>query len=134
MASTLRICLKAGDRIYINGALLRADRKVTIEILNDVTFLLEQHVLPQEEATTPLRRLYFALQTILTEPAHANLARRASEELLSELIARCPSPDMDARLSGVAASLAAGRVLDGLKAIRAMFEEEESRAALPRTA
>ena len=45
MKSTLRISLKSGERIFINGAVLRVDRKVAVEFLNDVTFLLENHVL-----------------------------------------------------------------------------------------
>jgi flagellar protein FlaF len=40
---------------------LRADRKVSIEILNDATFLLEAHVMKVEDASTPLRQLYFII-------------------------------------------------------------------------
>ena len=68
MKSTLRISLKAGERIFINGAVLRVDRKVALEFLNDVTFLLENHVLQPEGATTPLRQLYFIAQMILINP------------------------------------------------------------------
>ena len=45
MSQTLRITLKANEKIYINGAVIRADRKVSLELLNDVQFLLENHVL-----------------------------------------------------------------------------------------
>ena len=55
----MQISLKAGERIYINGAVVRVDRKVSIELMNDVVFLLEAHVLQAEETTTPLRQLYF---------------------------------------------------------------------------
>lgn len=50
MKSTLRISLKSGERIFVNGAVLRVDRKVAVEFLNDVTFLLENHVLQPEDA------------------------------------------------------------------------------------
>ena len=66
MKSTLRISLKSGERIFINGAVLRVDRKVALEFLNDVTFLLENHVLQPEDATTPLKQLYFIAQMILS--------------------------------------------------------------------
>ena len=69
MSRTLRICLKSGERIFVNGAELRADRKVTLEILNEVTFLLEHHVLQPSEATTPLRQLYIQVQSMLMMPA-----------------------------------------------------------------
>ena len=45
MKNTLKISLKPNEKIYINGAVLRVDRKVSIELLNDVQFLLENHVL-----------------------------------------------------------------------------------------
>ncbi|MGL2349569.1 flagellar biosynthesis repressor FlbT [Helicobacter pylori] len=35
------LTLKPNEKIFINGAILRVDRKVTFELLNDVTFLLE---------------------------------------------------------------------------------------------
>ena len=44
------------------------DRKVSLEFLNDVTFLLESHVIQVEDTTTPLRQLYFIAQTMLMEP------------------------------------------------------------------
>ncbi|NKB84385.1 hypothetical protein HED51_19255 [Ochrobactrum grignonense] len=67
--SAIRLSLRAGEKIYINGAVLKSDRKVSLELLNDATFLLENHVLQPDETTTPLRRLYFAAQMILIEPA-----------------------------------------------------------------
>ena len=68
---SLRISLRAGERIYVNGAVLQPDRKVSLEFLNDVVFLLESHVIQAEETTTPLRQLYFIAQTMLMEPASA---------------------------------------------------------------
>ena len=41
----MNITLRAGERIYINGAVLRVDRKATLELMNDATFLLETHVM-----------------------------------------------------------------------------------------
>ena len=71
----MRLSLRAGERVYVNGAVLRVDRKVSLELLNDATFLLETHVLQAEAATTPLRQLYFAAQTMLITPAQAGPAR-----------------------------------------------------------
>ena len=38
-------------------------------------FLLESHVLQAEQATTPLRQLYFILQVMLMNPGGADEAR-----------------------------------------------------------
>ena len=67
----MNITLSAGERLFINGAVIRIDRKATIELLNDVTFLLENHVMQADEATTPLRQIYFAVQIMLMDPTAA---------------------------------------------------------------
>ena len=64
MKAALRLGLRSGEKIYVNGAVLRVDRKVRLELLNDATFLLEAHVMKLEDATTPLRRLYFLVQAV----------------------------------------------------------------------
>jgi flagellar protein FlbT len=100
------LSLRSGSKVYINGAVLRVDRKVNLELLNDVTFLLESHVLQAHEATTPLRQLYFVLQTILMDPSGAAPARGMAAEMLTRLIA----------------SFADTAVLDGLQAVRGQVE------------
>ena len=47
------ISLRPGERVDINGAVLQVDRKVTIELLNDAMFLLEGHVMHDDETTMP---------------------------------------------------------------------------------
>ncbi|TGR95006.1 flagellar biosynthesis repressor FlbT, partial [bacterium M00.F.Ca.ET.191.01.1.1] len=75
MTNTLKISLKPNEKIYINGAVIRVDRKVTIELMNDVQFLLESHVIQADQASSPLRQLYFILQVMLMNPASACEAR-----------------------------------------------------------
>ncbi|MFO7460819.1 MAG: flagellar biosynthesis repressor FlbT, partial [Desulfatiglandales bacterium] len=65
MRKTLKISLKPNEKIYVNGAVLKTDRKVSLEFLNDVDFLLEAHVMQPEEAITPIRQLYFIVQVML---------------------------------------------------------------------
>ena len=52
MKKAMQLSLRAGERIYVNGAVLRVDRKVTLELLNDATFLLENQVMQAEQAIT----------------------------------------------------------------------------------
>ncbi len=39
MKNTLKLSLKANEKIYVNGAVLRFDRRTSVEFLNDVNFL-----------------------------------------------------------------------------------------------
>src|SRR5690606_33595761 len=79
--------LRANEKLYINGAVLRADRRVSIEVLNDVHFLLENHVLQAEDASTPLRQLYFIVQILLIDPGAAEEARTLFRKSLPLLLA-----------------------------------------------
>ena len=87
MTNTLKISLKPNEKIYINGAVIRVDRKVTIELMNDVQFLLESHVMQADDASTPLRQLYFILQVMLMNPAGAPEARDMFRRSLPLLLA-----------------------------------------------
>jgi flagellar protein FlbT len=123
--TTIRLSVRAGERIFINGAVLRVDRKTSIEVLNDATFLLEQHVLQADDATTPLRQLYFVAQTMLMDPAGADACRRVFDDSLGVLRRTFRDGDVLAGLETVGRSMDAGRTLEAMKAIRALLPVEE---------
>ncbi len=125
MSNPMRISLRAGERLYINGAVLRASQRTTIELLNDATFLLEAHVIQPEEATTPLRQLYFALQTLLIETASES-AMDAYMRIHADTSQSFSTTDVVVGLRLVGKLVEAGRVFEALKAIRSLFPIEES--------
>lgn len=124
MTKPFHISLKAGERIYVNGAVLRVDRKVTLEFLNDVTFLLESHVLQPEQTTTPLKQLYFIVQTMLVEPANAALAGALFEDAVSRLMRMFKRADILEALMVVQSLVRDGRNFEALKKLRALFPLE----------
>jgi flagellar protein FlbT len=125
MKSTLRISLKAGERIFINGAVLRVDRKVALEFLNDVTFLLENHVLQPEDATTPLKQLYFIAQMILINPEGKEQSTAMFRKSVVMLLACFKNEEVLAELKRVDGLVATGRAFDALKAIRGLYAIED---------
>ncbi len=124
MKSTLKISLKANEKIYLNGAVIRADRKVTLELLNDVQFLLESHVLQVAEASTPLRQLYFMVQIMLMDPQGAAQARDMFRKSLPLLLASFDDPHICATLKQVDGLVSEGQVFEALKAIRSLYPLE----------
>ena len=68
LVAAFKLSMKPNERVYVNGAVLRFDRKTSVEFLNNVHFLLESHVLQVEDANTPLKRLYFSIQLQLMTP------------------------------------------------------------------
>ena len=125
MKSTLRISLKSGERIFVNGAVLRVDRKVALEFLNDVTFLLENHVLQPEQATTPLRQLYFIAQMALINPEGAEQSIAMFRKSVIMLLSCFKNEEVLAELKRVDALVTQGRAFEALKAIRALYPIED---------
>ncbi len=120
----MRLSLRAGERVYINGAVLRVDRKVSIELLNDATFLLETHVLQAEQATTPLRQLYFAAQTILIDPANASRARDLFRTLQKGILAAVTEPELRDGIAAAGTLVEQARLIEALKLIRGLYRTE----------
>jgi len=125
MKSTLRISLKSGERIFINGAVLRVDRKVALEFLNDVTFLLENHVLQPDQATTPLRQLYFIAQMMLINPEGRDQSMAMFRKSIIMLLNCFQNEEILAELKRVDAMVSSGRAFDALKAIRSLYAVED---------
>ena len=125
LTKTLRISLKSGERIYINGGVLRVDRKVTIECLNQVSFLLQGHVMQVEATTTPLRQLYYFIQTMLIDPTGARKAQELYRDSMLDLAATITSTELLNGLQQVAVSVESGRYYDALRLLRALFSAEQ---------
>jgi len=121
MKNTLKITLKANEKIYINGAVIKTDRKVSLEFLNDVHFLLEGHVLQPEQATTPLRQLYFIVQMMLMNPEGAAEAREMLRKSMPLLLACFSDEHILSTLKHIDRLVNEGHVYEALKAIRGLY-------------
>ena len=124
MKNSLKITLKANEKIYVNGAVIRVDRKVGLEFLNDVQFLLESHVLQPEDATTPLKQLYFIVQVILMNPEGAAAARKMLRKTLPLMLGCFSDEQMLSALKHVDQLVSEGHVFEALKALRGLYPLE----------
>jgi flagellar protein FlbT len=125
MNNTLKLSLKPNEKLYVNGAVIRVDRKVTVELLNDVQFLLEGHVLQPEEASTPLKQLYFILQVVLMNPQGAVQAREMFRRSLPLMLANFTDEQIRATLKNVDRMVGEDKVYEALKAIRSLYPLEQ---------
>lgn len=123
--TAMRLSLRAGEKIYVNGAVLRVANKTSLEIMNDATFLLGQHVLQAEDATTPLRQLYFIAQTILMEPNNAEGCHLVFDESFDLLQETVSDADIRAGLENARKLMDASRVLEAMKTIRSLWPAED---------
>jgi flagellar biosynthesis repressor protein FlbT len=122
----MKVSLRAGERIFINGAVLRVDRKVSIEFLNDVTFLLEHHVMQPETATTPLRQLYFAVQTMAMDPSSLAMSRELFEKSHRLFMTAFSNAEILDGLAAVAKAVDDNRYYEALKTLRGLFGVEDA--------
>lgn len=120
----MNISLRRGERIFVNGAVLRVDRKVCLELMNDVTFLLENHVMQTEAATTPLKQLYLTIQTMLLSPADSGKALELCHRMLASILALSPDHRIVEGLAAAMRHIDNKRLFDALKAVRALFPIE----------
>lgn len=127
----MQLHLKKGEKLYINGAVLRVDQRCSIELLNNVTFLLENHVMQAEKATTPFRQLYFVVQTMLIEPENAHLTRELYWHQSGCLHAALENAELQKGLLAADACLKSDKYFEALKIIRSMFALEQQLLEYP---
>jgi flagellar biosynthesis repressor protein FlbT len=123
---SLKLSLRAGERLFLNGAVLRVDRKTQVELLNDVTFLLESHVMQAADTRTPLRQLYFVLQMMLIDPARRAETERVFDSTVALLLAAFENADIREGLGEVCDLVSEDDVYEALKRLRSLFPLEDS--------
>jgi flagellar biosynthesis repressor protein FlbT len=120
----MQIHLKKGEKLYLNGAVIRAEQRCSIELMNNVTFLLETHVMQPEEARSPLQQLYFVVQTMLMEPENAGLTKELYWHQSACLMRTVSNLDIRKGLEACDTSVKSDRYFEALKAIRKLVPLE----------
>lgn len=108
----------------MNGAVLRFDRKTSLEFLNDVQFLMEAHVMQFEQATTPLRKLYYLVQCRMMEPHNDGAWVHNYKSQLAAIRKASSDLDIHYAMDRVDLLVSRGRQHEALKIIRKLFEPE----------
>ena len=120
----MNITLRAGERLFINGAVIRTDRKATIELLNDATFLLETHVMQASDANTPLRQIYFVIQVTLMDPPSAKATSELALSLIEKALSAFDTPEVKSGLRTVVDLIGRSRLFEAMKTIRSLYPLE----------
>lgn len=124
MKNPFKVALRAGERIYINGAVIACDRKVCIEFLNEVNFLLENHVMQPQDATTPLRQLYFIIQVMLMSPHDVAAAKELYRKHLPAMFIALSNQAILSQVKDADRLVHEGRYYEAMKSIRSVFALE----------
>jgi flagellar biosynthesis repressor protein FlbT len=119
------IHLKRNERLFVNGAVLRLDRRGTIELMNNAQFLLENHIMQAEAATTPLRQLYFIVQTMILDPENARLTVMLFQSQAAQIESCASTQTYLSLLASIREHVAQQGYFDALKLLRKSFALED---------
>jgi len=122
--ATFKISLKPNERIYVNGAVIKFDRKTSMEFLNDVHFLLESQIMQAADANTPLKRLYFTIQIQLMAPAETQSARQMFSDQLENLLNIFEEPEILSNLKNIDRLVGERRFHEAMKSLRSLYPIE----------
>ena len=83
---SLRISLRDGEKMIVNGAVLRAVGRTDLVIENQAALLRGREIMAPDEATTPARRLYCATMMAYIEDGELSAHQDRIVSLLGDLM------------------------------------------------
>ena len=123
------LVLKLGprERVLINGAVVEnGDRRTRLAILTpNANILRLRDAIHPDEATTPVRRVCYAAQLVLSGDSEAGDARLSLLRRIEELSQVFTDPDSRAHLARATEALFNEQYYQCLKALRCLLPRED---------
>lgn len=121
---TLRISLRDGEQMIVNGAVLRSIGRTDLCVENNVALLRGSEVMSPEQATTPARRLYYSCMLAYIDPDGAAGHHDDIIGYLAGLVSVLGSPEAKAACAGFARKVATSDFYRALADCRTLIEYE----------
>lgn len=122
----LKLSLKPGERIAINGAVLcNGDRRTSMVIENEARILRQSDILQPNQVVTPATRIYFPIMMMYLEPAKREEFHPEFAARLSQFIGAVDEPDIQKVCLRVAAEVANCEYYKALTACRTLMAYED---------
>lgn len=115
---TLRISLRNGEPVIVNGAVLRAVGRTDLVLENSATILRGRDVMKPQDATSPAKHLYFACMMAYIDPADLARHQQVLLEKLEALMAALRAPEAKAVCVAFAEKIATGDFYQALSECR----------------
>lgn len=125
--SGLVLKLGPGERVLINGAVIEnGDKRSRIAVMTPHANILRlRDAIHPETANTPVRRVCYLVQLVLTGDAEADDIRLQVLRGVEQLSQVLTDPDSRAQLTLASQSILSGDHYPALKALRALLPREE---------
>jgi flagellar protein FlbT len=121
----LKLKLKPGERVVINGAVIvNGDRATTITLQNFAQIVRETDVMQEDEADTPVKRTYYVAQLMLLDDEHAEQYRPRFDALMADLQGVFINPEVRSHLDVALAEANGGNYYKAMAALRKVMKYE----------
>jgi flagellar protein FlbT len=113
--------------MVVNGAAIRFRNRTRIELTAHARFLFGRQIMPPQEADTPARRIYFALQTAYIGDEEERRAGLEDARLRADEFKQATTSAMAAAILDQAMACAeAGRCYQALRLARRVVQHEDA--------
>lgn len=123
---SLRISLRDGERVIVNGAVLRASGRADVYVDTKAAILRGRDVMRAADATTPARRLYFACMGAYTDADNAVAHQDRIVDELASVMSLSTSVPAKAACAAFAHRVATGDYYRALADCRTLMSIETS--------
>jgi flagellar biosynthesis repressor protein FlbT len=121
----LKITLKPGERMIIGGAVLTNGNSTSCDLVigNKTPILRQKDILTEEKATSPCRRIYYAIQLMYIDEHHLAAYHKVYWGLVKELVRAAPSTVV--QIDSISEHILQGQYYQALKLTRRLMEYEK---------
>lgn len=124
----LKLTLKPRERFVINGAVVvNGERRSHLLIQNNVSILREKDVMQEGDASTPVRRIYFAIQMLYLDDSNSAAYLQLFERRLDEFLGAIKGREARAQCANILADVQKGSYYRALSTCKKLFPFEEAR-------
>jgi flagellar protein FlbT len=124
----LKLSLKPGEKFVLNGAVLtNGDKRASLVIQNKACLLRERDIMQPEEATTPVRRIYFPIMMMYLEPAQTDEYHTEFALRMTEFMGAIRSGAVLATCVEISRDVMSGAYYKALMACKKLFDFERER-------
>jgi flagellar protein FlbT len=123
--SNLILEMRQGDMMVVNGAAIRFRAKTRIELTARARFLFGRQIMPPDQANSPARRIYYALQAAyIGEPAERAAGLETARQRIEEFKRATTSPTAASLLDQALALANADNCYQALRLARRVMQHE----------
>ena len=131
----LRISLRDGEKVIVNGAVLRSIGRTDLRVENGASVMRGRDVMSPEEANTPARRLYFACMMAYIDEGDLVAHQEDIIARVRDLMDALEAPEAKAACASFAHKVACGEYYKALADCRWLIDyEARALARLEQTA